>query len=278
MQKDRSESNSVAPVPLHYRLLGASDESDESGSEKSGDWVLLIHGLFGAGDNLAALGKALQDEFRVVLVDLRNHGRSPHCAAMSFAAMAADIALLQDTLGIARSHVVGHSLGGRVAMQLALHHAQRVRRLVVADIAPVAYAPHHTAILAALQAADLAGIASRGEVDAQLAQSIADNGVRQFLLKSLYKEDEVWRWRFNLPALQASYANITAAQSGGPFAGPTLFIKGGLSDYIRPEHEGAMRALFPRFELETIAGAGHWLHGEKPAEFNQLVRQFLQRR
>jgi len=255
----------IAPVPLHYRVLG-----------ERGDWVLLLHGLFGAGDNLGALAKALMHEFRVVQVDLRNHGRSPHSAAMSFAAMAADIAALQDTLGIARSHLVGHSLGGRVAMELALHHAARVQRLVVADIAPVAYAPHHSEIFAALRALDLQGIASRGEVDTQLAQSIPEIGVRQFLLKSLYKEGDHWCWRFNLPVLQASYANITAAQNGEPFMGQTLFIRGELSNYIQPEYESTMRALFPHFTLKAIAGARHWLHGEKPEEFNRLVLQFFQ--
>lgn len=275
MQETRSENHGVVPVPLHYRLLSESDKSNESGER--GDWVLLLHGLFGAGDNLGQLAKALMSEFRVVQIDLRNHGRSPHSDEMSFAALAADIALLQDTLGIGRSHVVGHSLGGRVAMELALHDAARVQNLIVADIAPVAYAPHHMQILAALQALDLRGIANRGVVDAQLAQSIPEIGVRQFLLKSLYKDGDVWRWRFNLPVLQTSYANITTAQNGQPFTGPTLFIKGELSDYIVPKYEGAIRALFPNFELSTIAGTGHWLHGEKPEEFNRLVLQFLRK-
>jgi esterase len=254
----------TAPVPLHHRVLG-----------EHGDWVLLIHGLFGAGDNLGALAKALADDFRVVQIDLRNHGRSPHVDVMNFSAMASDIAALQDSLRIERSHIVGHSLGGRVAMQLALQEPARVRRLVVADIAPVAYAPHHTEIFAALDSLDLKDIPNRGVVDAQLAPLISDRGVRQFLLKSLYKEGDVWRWRFNLPALENNYANITAAQTGAPFTGPTLFIKGGESDYIRPEYERAMRELFPHFELKTIAGAGHWLHGEKPETFNKITLEFL---
>lgn len=269
MHEIRVENSGGLPVSLHYRLL------DESGKSEGRDWVLLLHGLFGAGDNLGALAKALMDEFRVVQVDLRNHGRSPHSNVMSFAAMAADIALLQDTLGIERSHVLGHSLGGRVAMQLALHDAARVQRLVVADIAPVAYAPHHAEIFAALQTLDLENIANRGEVDAQLARSIPEIGVRQFLLKSLYKDGDVWRWRFNLPVLQSNYAEITVAQDGEPFMGPTLFIRGELSDYIQPKYEEAMRALFPRFELKMIAAAGHWLHGEKPEEFNYLVKSFF---
>ncbi len=259
---DRSDNDS--PVALNYRVLG-----------ERGDWVLLLHGLFGSGDNLGALAKALMADFRVVQIDLRNHGRSPHTESMTFEAMAADIARLQDTLGISDSHVVGHSLGGRVAMQLALSRPARVRSLIVADIAPVAYAPHHVAILNALQSADLKDIVSRNDVDAQLASSIADMGTRQFLLKSLYKEGDHWRWRFNLPVLEASYPNITRAQHGEPFLKPALFIKGGASDYILPKYEDAMRALFPGFELQTIADAGHWLHGEKPVEFNAIARDFL---
>lgn len=261
-----SKKSANAPVALSYRVLG-----------EHGDWVLLLHGLFGAGDNLGTLAKALAHEFRVVQVDLRNHGRSPHTASMSFESMAADIALLQDTLGIASSHLVGHSLGGRVVMQLALHQAARVKRLVVADIAPVAYAPHHVQILNALKALDLDGIANRGVVDAQLASEVPETGTRQFLLKSLFKDGDHWRWRFNLPVLEASYPAITTAQSGTPFQGPALFIKGGASDYIVPEYADAIRALFPHFELATIAGAGHWLHGEKPEEFNRLVQEFFRK-
>ncbi|MFT3930562.1 MAG: alpha/beta fold hydrolase [Spongiibacteraceae bacterium] len=253
-----------APVALNYRVLG-----------EQGDWVLLLHGLFGSGDNLGALAKSLMADFRTVQVDLRNHGRSPHCESMNFAAMAADIALLQDTLGISSSHVVGHSLGGRVAMQLALSQPSRVQRLVIADIAPVQYPPHHVNILNALRSLKFDGVVNRAEVEAQLLPSIADLGTRQFLLKSLYKDGDDWRWRFNLPVLEASYPSITQAQQGKPFTKPTLFIKGGASAYIQPQHEEAMRALFPNFALKTIAGAGHWLHGEKPAEFNALVREFL---
>ncbi|HEY3699018.1 MAG TPA: alpha/beta fold hydrolase, partial [Spongiibacteraceae bacterium] len=230
-------------LPLHYSRIG-----------ERGEWVLLLHGLFGSGDNLGALAKFLATEFRVVQIDLRNHGRSPHSEEMSFAAMAADIARLQDTLEISRSHLVGHSLGGKIAMQLALNDATRVQRLIVADIAPVAYPPQHMTILAALQSIDLTQLRSRQQADARLAQWIMESSVRQFLLKSLYKEGDVFRWRFNLPVLKASYPNLIDVVKGKPFAGPTLFIKGELSDYIKPEYEHATRALFPNFEFKMIAG------------------------
>lgn len=252
-------------VPLHYRLSG-----------ERGDWVLLLHGLFGSGDNLGALARALAPAFRVVQVDLRNHGRSAHADDMSLTALAADVHALQHTLGIERCHFVGHSLGGKVAMQIALDAAACVDRLVVADIAPVTYTPHHVRIFAGLQRIVLEQVQSRQQADQQLAEFVADAGVRQFLLKSLYRDDRGFHWRFNLPVLVAQYAQMLAAPAGTPFGGPTLFIKGGDSDYILAEHEAPMRALFPQFEFKMIEGTGHWLHGEKPEIFNRLVRRFLQ--
>jgi esterase len=210
---------------------------------------------------------------------LRNHGRSPHTATLSLVEMAADIAQLQDDLGIASSAVLGHSLGGKVAMQLALSDAHRVQKLVVEDIAPVAYSAHHQSVFAALESIDLAVLQSRQQAEAQLTQALDDPGLRQFLLKGLYRKEEggqqQFRWRFNLPILRASYDTVLAAPQGEPFTGPTLFIKGELSNYILPEHEAAMRASFPNFQFRMIAGAGHWLHGEKPVAFNRLVQQFL---
>jgi esterase len=255
-------------VPLNHTVLG-----------ESGAWILLIHGLFGSGDNLNTLAKALADRFRVVLVDLRNHGRSPHAPTMDLSEMAADIAQLQDQLGITSSVVLGHSLGGKVAMQLALSDASRVQKLIVADIAPVTYSAHHQSVFAALESVDLAALQNRQQADAQMAQQLGDAGLRQFLLKALYQfkqqEKTQYRWRFNLPVLHQCYPAILAAPTGTPFSGPTLFIKGGQSDYILPEHEAVMRKLFPVFQLSLIADAGHWLHGEKPVEFNRLVELFL---
>lgn len=255
-------------LSLNHTILG-----------ENGDWILLLHGLFGSGDNLNTLAKSLADRFRVVLVDLRNHGRSPHAPTMSLAEMAADVAQLQDQLGIESSVVLGHSLGGKVAMQLALNDASRVQKLIVADIAPVTYSPHHQNVFAALESVELATLQSRQQADAQMAQQLSDPSLRQFLLKALYQfkqqNQTQYRWRFNLPVLHQCYAEILAAPTGTPFSGPTLFIKGEQSDYILAEHDVVMRALFPAFQFQMIAGAGHWLHGEKPVEFNRLVEQFL---
>lgn len=251
-------------LPLHHTLLGAD-----------GDWVLLLHGLFGSGDNLAGLGRALATRHRVVLVDLRNHGRSPHSDTMDLAVLAADVALLQDRLGIVASAVVGHSLGGKVAMQLALSAPQRVTRLVVADIAPVLYPAHHQDIFAALHAVATGALRSRGEADAQMAAFIAVPAVRQFLLKSLAHDDTGFHWRFAWRTLESAYDQLRQAPVGAAFAGPTLFIKGELSDYITPAYAQAMSAAFPHYQLETIPGSGHWLHAEQPARFNALVQAFL---
>jgi esterase len=189
--------------------------------------------------------------------------------------MATDIVALQQQLGIGSSHLVGHSLGGKVAMQLALNYPERVQKLVIADIAPVLYTPHHQAIFAGLQAIDLAQLQQRSAADAPLAQFVGELSVRQFLLKSLYRDDEGFHWRFNLPVLIDSYRELLAAPHGKPFNGPTLFIKGELSDYIVAEYEPVMRELFPNFKFKVITGTSHWLHAEKPIAFNKLVQQFL---
>ncbi len=251
-------------VPLHAQRLG-----------EHGDWVLLLHGLFGDGDNLGALGRALSSRHRVLLVDLRNHGRSPHADDCSLPALAADVAALQRRFDTGPCAVVGHSLGGKVAMQLALAGAG-VTRLVVADIAPVDYPVHHQPVFEAMHGVDLAQVTKRSDADRQLARQLDDAGLRGFLLKSLARGDDGrFRWRFNIDALQRNYGQFTVAPHGAPWSGPALFIRGGSSNYIRPEYQTAMRALFPAFELATIDGAGHWLHGERPAEFNRLVEAFL---
>jgi esterase len=251
-------------LPLHYSEQGEGPAT-----------VVLLHGLFGSGDNLGALARALAADHRVVSVDLRNHGRSPHSATMTLAELANDVAALLDARALERADVIGHSLGGKVAMQLALSEPARVRRLVCADIAPVRYAPHHAEIFAGLQAVDLASLQQRSDADAILARHVDQLPVRQFLLKSLYRDDRGFHWRFDLPALIANYGEVLAAPQGEPFDGETLFIKGGLSDYLLPEHEAQVRELFPHFRVKVIEGTGHWLHGEKPVVFNKLVKDFL---
>ncbi|MGL6262582.1 alpha/beta fold hydrolase [Aeromonas jandaei] len=242
-----------------------------------GPAVILIHGLFGSLDNLGLLARALGEHYRVISVDLRNHGVSFRSDDMSYPAQATDILALMDHLGLDQVAIVGHSMGGKVGMQLAKLAPARVSRLVVADMAPVAY-PHsrHQNVFAGLNATLAAQPQSRSDAERILAEHIEIAGVRQFLLKSFAKGDDGWQWRFNVPALEENYANIMGwPEDEHRFEGPVLFIKGGDSDYMQPQYSEAALAQFPAAKVRVIAGTGHWLHAEKPMLFNKLVVDFL---
>ncbi|MFQ2190395.1 alpha/beta fold hydrolase [Aeromonas jandaei] len=242
-----------------------------------GPAVILIHGLFGSLDNLGLLARALGEHYRVISVDLRNHGTSFRSDDMSYPAQAADILALMDHLGLDQAAIVGHSMGGKVGMQLAKLAPARVSRLVVADMAPVAY-PHsrHQNVFAGLNATLATLPQSRSDAERILAEHIEIAGVRQFLLKSFAKGDDGWQWRFNVPALEENYANIMGwPEDERRFEGPVLFIKGGDSDYMQPQYSEAALAQFPAAKVRVIAGTGHWLHAEKPMLFNKLVVDFL---
>lgn len=242
-----------------------------------GPTLIILHGLFGSWENWRAQIKRLAEHYDTLAVDLRNHGGSPHEEAIDYPLMAADVVELMDRLGIEQAMLLGHSMGGKVAMQLALDHPQRVQKLIVADIAPVAYPRHHDEVFKGLFSVPLDRIRSRTEADAWLAKQIKDQGVRAFLLKNLVRSREgQFGWKMNLDALYAAYDRISAAPSGeGPYTGPVLFIKGGRSDYLKAEYAERIRALFPHASFKVIEGAGHWLHAEKPTAFNRLVENFL---
>jgi pimeloyl-ACP methyl ester carboxylesterase len=243
----------------------------------SGPPLLLLHGLFGAGQNFGAIRAALAPRFRVVTPDLRNHGASGRHADMAYAAMAADVAATMDALGIARAAVLGHSMGGKVAMALALAHPGRVERLVVADIAPVRYAPSLRAYVAAMQAVPLRAGLTRREADAVLAAAIPEAGIRAFLLQNLRFEADPPAWRLGLDEIAAAMPAIEdfSAAPGARFDGPVLVLAGERSGYIRPEHHDAFRALFPAVRFATVPQAGHWVHAENPAGFLALLEPFL---
>lgn len=253
---------------VHYQQVG-----DASARHS----LILLHGLFGQSDNLMPLAKSLADTYCVYVVDLRNHGRSFHCETMGWLQMADDILALMDHLGLDKSGVLGHSLGGKVAMSLAGAYPQRVSALVIADIAPVEYLPLHQTVLAGLQAVELLTLGSRKQADEQLAFSVSDSSVRQFLLKNLYKNsEEAYSWRFNLPALLDNYDLLRSApKMKAAYTGATLFIKGERSEYITEQYLAAIKATFPNFQFKMIQGAGHWLHAEKPVAFNRLVNRFF---
>lgn len=242
----------------------------------SGTPVVILHGLFGDLDNLKRLGRELESDFDIIAIDIRNHGDSFHSDTMSYAAMADDIAKLLDALKVNSAHFVGHSMGGKLAMEFALSFPQQVLSVVAADVAPVAYDPKHRHILDALEALDLTQISSRQDADKLLSSQIDNRGVRQFLLKNLRHVDTGYEWRLNLPALDAHYAEISGAVRSGQYDGPILFIKGGDSDYLKPEHESEIRDRFSNVDVKIIEGTAHWLHAEKPRIFNRLVREFIE--
>lgn len=239
--------------------------------------LVLLHGLFGSLDNLNGVAHRLSSHFQVHALDLRNHGRSPHADSMSYADMAGDVLDYLDRQGIERCSLLGHSMGGKTAMQLALTAPLRMERLIVADIAPVSYPPHHDEILAGLAAVNPSALQSRGEADQILADYVPELPVRQFLLKNLVRrEGDGFAWRMNLPVIRRCYHQITLGQHGdAPFTGPVLFIKGGNSNYIQARHREQVARLFPHAEVRIIPGTGHWLHAEKPEVFAALCERFL---
>lgn len=238
--------------------------------------LLIVHGLFGSGRNWGVIARRLADSRDVVAVDQRNHGSSPWSDQHDYPAMAEDLAEVIRHIG-GRADVLGHSMGGKAAMQLALTQGDLIRRLVVADIAPVAYDHDQTRHIDAMRALDLSEVTTRGEADRRLARTVPEDGLRAFFLQSLdLKAQGGARWRLNLDALEASMPAIVGwPGTAGVFAQPTLFLSGADSHYVKPEYRAAIRAQFPVARFARIPGAGHWLHAEKPREFEETVRVFL---
>lgn len=243
-----------------------------------GPVLVLMHGLFGSSRNWVAIQKTLAEHFSVVSVDLRNHGASPWSDQMDYDVMAEDVGALIRQRGWDSVCLLGHSMGGKVAMTLALRQPELVNRLIVADIAPVVYAPHYSDYIDAMLGIDLLQITRRSDADSMLAASIPEPGVRAFLLQNLVHEQGTWSWRINLTVLQQSLVALGEFPVGAERPStdcPTLFIRGSASDYVLDDYLPIIRAFFPHTELHTIAGAGHWLHAEQPAEFVTQVRRFL---
>jgi len=255
-------------VALHFQSLG------------EGPPLLILHGLFGSGANWRSIGRRLATHHRVLLIDARNHGGSPHAAGMSYPQLAADVRALLDSENIAQAALLGHSMGGKTAMQLALETPARVSHLMVVDIAP-AYSHHsHLPIIAALRTLDLATLERRADADAALAAAIPDRGLRLFLLQNLVATERGWRWRLDLAALRDAMPDLLGfpdPEPGTRYPGPTRFVRGGRSDYLLPEHEPRIRALFPAARVITIPDAAHWVHAEQPARLIESLNAFLAR-
>lgn len=257
------------PVKLHHRAYGDSVAGRPT--------VVLLHGLFGSSSNLHAIAQALADDYRVLVPDLPNHGRSPHSDDISYPAMAQAVADWLDALGVEEAWLAGHSMGGKTAMWLALSQGARVAGLMVMDMAPVTYPDRFGEIFAALQGLDLARVVDRADADAKLAETLDNPDLRAYLLQNLVKDRSGgWRWRINLAGLAANREALMGfPESSGSYLGPAVFLYGSLSDYVRPEHGAVIRKLFPYARERQIPGAGHWVYAERPDAVIEALRGFL---
>jgi len=247
-----------------------------TGKENS-EHVIILHGLFGDLANWRAQAERLSDRFRVHCMDLRNHGNSPHTAGMTYPAIAADVAHTCATLQIEKTHVIGHSMGGKTAMQLAGINSDLVERLIVVDIAPRQYPHHHQEIINGLQQLDRSAITSRQDAGEKLSAHVSDPGVRAFLLKNITRsKNGEYSLRVNIDEIASSYNDIAAAISSTiVFNKPVLFIKGAESNYLTESDRSDISALFSNVSLKTIDGAGHWPHSEKPDVIYKIISDFL---
>ena len=239
--------------------------------------LLILHGLFGQSDNFATLAKQFAEFYTVHAIDLRNHGRSFHSEEMSFEAMSNDILTYLNHHQISSCYLLGHSLGGRSVIEFSYKFPEKVDKLIVADMAPKAYPPHHQGILKALNSVNFDLIEKRSDVEEILKQFIPDMGTRQFLLKNVYHaENGKYAFRFNLKTLTDSYEEMVGENlTNGTFDKPTLFLRGEKSNYILDEDFELIKAYFPQAIIETVSKAGHWLHAENPSEFFQKTVDFI---
>ena len=252
-------------MQLHFKASG------------QGRAVILLHGLFGSADNWHHIALRLAESFHVFAVDQRNHGQSPHSDAMNYPLMAGDVNEFMMSRGLETAAVIGHSMGGKTAMQFALQFPERVEKLIVADMAPRGYAPAHGKIFAVLLALDLKSFLTRQQIEDALAPEIPDLVLRRFLLKNLGRNSAgEFFWKINLRGVAENYLQLGRPVSAPvPFAKPVLFIRGGKSDYIKPADEPLICELFPQVEIQTIPNAGHWVHADAPDAFLRLALDFL---
>jgi esterase len=252
---------------IHYQIQSNNSQQP---------WVMLIHGLFGNLDNLSGLRRQLSDDYQVLSVDLPDHGKSSYSAKFSFNDYAKKLIAVIEELGIEQIALIGHSLGGKVAMQMAVNHSDNISKLVVIDIAPVAYPPRHNNVIEGLNNINLTKITKRSAADLALQPYIEEASTRMFLLKGLYQDHGQFKWRFNLPLLERDYSLLSAAINiSNPYDKPALFIKGEHSDYIQLAHKKSILAAFPKAQSKVISNTGHWLHAEKPELCGKIITKFL---
>ncbi|MES9833620.1 MAG: alpha/beta fold hydrolase [Candidatus Thiodiazotropha sp. DIVDIV] len=252
---------------LYYRDLGDNNRPV----------LCLLHGLFGSSSNWMGIVRRLQQDYRIIVPDLRNHGRTPHRDEMNYPVMVEDLMQMIDSLELPSLSLLGHSMGGKVAMCAALSHPERIDKLIVADIAPVAYGNRFASIFKGLGEMPLEQLQNREEADSYLSNSVPDQGVRQYLLQNLVKQEQGWVWRFNLNILQSALPSLSGFPEIGQsvYPGDVLFIHGEKSDYLNNDALKVIQRCFPHNRRRMIHGAGHWLYAEQPDQFAQAVISFL---
>lgn len=251
-------------MKLHFKTLG------------EGDPLIILHGLFGSGDNWQTLARQYAETHKVYLVDQRNHGHSPHSDEFSYELMAADLAELIEDEGLENISILGHSMGGKTAMVHACNYDQDVVKLIIVDMAPKAYPVHHRLILDGLMSAGLDHKRSRAEVNEHLESFESNASVRQFLMKNLYwRAKEELAWRFNVPVINREIQAMVDQAVHGSSSIPALFIRGGKSNYILVEDEDLIKNYFPFATLYSIESAGHWVHAEAHETFYEITRMYL---
>lgn len=260
-------TDSAQDMPeLHYASAG------------SGAPLLILHGLFGSGKNWHSHMRRFAEDFQVFSIDLRNHGQSFHADEMNYSAMAGDVAQLIARLGLQDCRILGHSMGGKVAMTMALQHPAMISRMIVADIAPVAYHHDYDDLIEPILALDLDRFDTRTQVDHALRPSIPEDQLRAFLLQNLVREAGAWRWRVNWRVIQQDMDELTGfapLQSDWISGLPSLFIRGARSDYVGDAEIELIEHHFSDVSIATIDNAGHWLHAEQPLQFSRLALEFL---
>ena len=254
-------------MKLHYKIYG------------TGQPVIIMHGLFGMGDNWRTIARMMESQCQSIVVDMRNHGRSPHDPVMNFEVMADDILELMDDLGLAHATLLGHSMGGKVAMHFALHHPERVTGLIVVDIAPKIYPPHHTAVIEAISSVDFEQMQDRSSIEQAMAAYLGnDQSTIQFLMKNISRdEDGRLEWKPNMPVIIEAYQNLMEDIGHPlPFDGPSLFVRGERSRYISDSDLPRIKSLFPATDLIAVPDAGHWVHADAPEALVRILTDFLE--
>lgn len=252
---------------LYSKIYGESNDSTP---------IVIIHGLLGMSDNWGYFGRALGQKQLTHVVDLRNHGKSFHAEETSYKTLAKDILNYLDFHKIEKADFIGHSMGGKVAMQFSLDYPNRINKLVVVDIAPKRYKPHHDDLFNILNSINLNDFSSRSEIETELKKGVSSDSLVQFLLKNLFWKNERLAWKFNLEVLTKHYHDeIVGGISEGVFQGKTLFIAGEKSNYISKKDEDPIKNQFPNSEIVTIENTGHWVQADNPKRFLEIVENFL---